>query len=75
MTAVAYSYFRSHIAETLEKADVEPVTITRSDGRNYVLMSTEADADSYLRSSPGTEKRLNDAIARLEAGQFVEVAL
>lgn len=75
MTAVAYSYFRSHVAEFMKLAEDEPVTITRSDGRTFVLMNAEADADTFLRSNPETEKRLNAAIARLQAGEFAEVSI
>lgn len=70
MDAVAYSRFRKNPSEYFDRAEHEPVVITRADGRDVVLMS-KAEFDSWretvhLMSSPENARRLNEAIEETE---------
>ncbi|WP_212748815.1 type II toxin-antitoxin system Phd/YefM family antitoxin [Nocardia cyriacigeorgica] len=71
-----YSETRAHLAETLDSIidDQEEVVITRS-GKESVVMLPLAEYESiketaYLLRSPANARRLGEAIARVEAGEF-----
>lgn len=73
MSAIALSQFRKHFNETVDQAEREPVTITRADGRNLVLLSAEEYESMretlYLMGSAENAGRLDDAISQLEQGK------
>jgi len=71
MDAVAFSRFRKNPAEYFDRADDEPVVITRADGRDMVLISKD-EYDSmqetlHVTSSPENVKRLREAHEEIEA--------
>ena len=75
MEAINYSTFRRHLTESMDKVEQDrtPLLITRRNGSSAVLMSLdEYNAymeTAHLASSPRNAKRLNRAIAELEAGK------
>ena len=75
MEAINYSTFRQHLTESMDKVeqDCTPLLITRRNGSSAVLISLdEYNAymeTAHLASSPLNAKRLNRAIAELEAGK------
>ena len=78
MDSMSYSYFRSHLAGTLDKVndDHVPVLITRRKGKPAVVISLEDfksyEETAYLMASPENAKRLNEAIAEIEAGKTIQ---
>ena len=79
MSAIAFSQFRKHLTETAYLAECGPVTITRADGKNLVLLS-ESEYSSiletlYLTSSAENARILKASIAEADRGEFVEVEL
>jgi len=78
MDAMSYSAFRTNLAKTLDKVndDHTPVLITRQNGKPAVLVGLDDfhayEETAYLMASPKNAKRLNDAIAEIEAGQFAQ---
>jgi prevent-host-death family protein len=64
MTAVALTQFRKHFSDVVHQAESEPVTITRADGKNLVLLS-EADYEALAYQPYNAETRA----AFLEAGR------
>jgi len=78
MTAIAYTQFRRKVGEVIDNlvADGEPVTITRADGKNLVLVTAEewesVQETLYLMSSEENAKRLRKSIADAKAGKLVE---
>ena len=68
-----YTSIRNHLAQALDQVndDREPILITRQKGRPAVLMSLEEyrswEETLHLAQSPVNAKRLNRAIAQLEA--------
>ena len=75
MSAIALTQFRKHFDETVDQAAREPVTITRADGRNLVLLSAEEYESMretlYLMGSPENAMRLDDAVNQFEQGKGV----
>ena len=78
MDTISYSSFRSHLASILDKVNDnhKPIMVTRQKGKPAVLMSVE-DFNSYeetahLMASPENAKRLNQAIANVEAGNTIQ---
>lgn len=75
MSAIALTQFRKHFAETVDQAEREPVTITRADGKNLVLLSAEEYESMretlYLAGSPENAARLDDAMSQFEQGKGV----
>lgn len=75
METMSYSLFRSKLASTLDKVndDHKPVIITRQNGKPAVIISLDDyqayEETAYLMTSPVNAKRLNDAIAQIEAGE------
>ena len=78
MDSMSYSDFRSHLAGTLDKVndDHVPVLITRRKGKPAVVISLEDfksyEETAYLMASPENAKRLNEAIAEIEAGKTIQ---
>ncbi len=75
MEAINYSTFRQNLTESMDKVDQDrtPLLITRRNGSSAVLISLdEYNAymeTAHLSSSSRNAKRLNRAIAELEAGK------
>lgn len=79
MNTTSITELRKRLAEMIDKAasDHEPIVITRDGGKpSAVLMSLEDFASyeetQHLLKSPKNAKRLQAAIAALEAGQGEE---
>ena len=78
MDTISYSSFRSHLASILDKVNYnhKPIMITRQKGEPAVLMSVEDfnsyEETAYLMASPENAKRLNQAIADVEAEKTVQ---
>lgn len=74
MDILNYSSFRNNLASVLDKIndDHTPVVIKRQNGKTAVVISLEDfkayEETFYLMSSPKNAKRLNEAIAEIEAG-------
>jgi len=81
MDAISYSNFRTHLAGTLDKVNDnhKPILITRQNGKPAVVMSLDDfqsyEETVYLMASPKNAERLNQAIAEVEAGNFIEKGL
>ena len=77
MYTINYSYFRAHLASTLDKVnnDLVPILITRQNGKQAVVMSLEDfnyyEETAYLMASPKNAERLNQAIADVDAGKNI----
>ncbi len=75
MKVTTYSKLRQNLAKCMDEVadDHAPMLVTRANGRHAVLMSLEDFAGyeetRYLMSSPANAKRLNEAMADLEAGR------
>ncbi len=73
MGAIAFTEFRRKAGEIIEQVcDTEqPVTVTRADGKNVVIVSAAEWASIsetlHLMSSSKNEERLNDAAAEIAA--------
>ncbi|HEY5722396.1 MAG TPA: type II toxin-antitoxin system prevent-host-death family antitoxin [Allosphingosinicella sp.] len=79
MIHVSFSELRRRLAHFMDRAtaDRSPVLITRQ-GSEPVVMLAQSEYEGmmetlHLRRSPANAARLDDAIARAEAGDFVEV--
>ena len=77
MDTINYSTFRSNLASVLDKVNDDhlPVLVTRQNGKPAVILSLE-DYNSYeetvyLMTSPVNARRLNQAIADVEAGNVI----
>ena len=79
MDIVTYSEARNNLKSVLDKviADSMPTVIFRQNGGSVVLVpKDEYDSwteTNYLMSSPVNAQRLRDAIARMDAGEGIEV--
>lgn len=79
MGAISYSRFRKNPGKVIDQVidGEEPVTITRADGRDVVIVSAEEWAalqeTDHLLSSPKNVRRLRRALAEIEAGQVTEI--
>lgn len=73
MGAIAFAEFKRKAGEVIEQVcdTDEPVTVTRADGKNVVIVSesewTSIAETLHLMSSKENESRLNDAAAEIEA--------
>ncbi len=71
MTAVAYTQFRKRLDEFFAQAEDEAVFITRSDGRDRVLLSKQEYESlletAHLLSTGSNAARLQGAVAEIEA--------
>jgi antitoxin YefM len=78
MNTINYSTFRSNLASVLDKVndDHVPVLVTRQNGKPAVILSLEDynafEETAYLMASPVNAKRLNQAIAEVEAGNVTQ---
>ncbi len=78
METISYSQFRTNLAKTLDKVneDHAPVMVTRQNGQAAVLLSLEDfqsyEETAYLMANPENARRLNEAVAQIEAGQGTE---
>ncbi len=59
--------------------DHEPLVVTRASGKPVVMISLEdyeaMDETAYLLASPANAKALQEAVARVEASQFVTTSI
>ncbi|MDD2760134.1 MAG: type II toxin-antitoxin system prevent-host-death family antitoxin [Methylomonas sp.] len=75
MDTINYSTLRSNLARVLDKVndDHNPVLVTRQNGKPAVILSLEDyksfEETAYLMASPANARRLNQAIAEVEAGK------
>lgn len=73
MGAIAFAEFKRKTGDIIEQVcdTDEPVTITRADGKNVVIVSAtewaSIAATLHLMSSGENEARLNEAAAEIEA--------
>ena len=78
MSAIAFTQFRKHLTESVEEVcdSGEPLTVTRADGRDVVIVSASEWASMqetlHLKSSVVNAAMLDEAIAELESGGGVE---
>lgn len=81
MSAIAFTQFRKHLTESVEEVcdSGEPLTVTRADGRDVVIVSASEWASMqetmHLLSSPENAARLKDSIDAADRGEFVHVDL
>ena len=77
MDAINYTTLRNNLASVLDKVndDHNPVLVTRQNGKPAVILSLEDyksfEETAYLMASPVNARRLNQAIAEVEAGKGV----
>jgi len=81
MTAIAYSQFRHRIGEIVDDAinTGEPVIVTRSDGRDFVIVSVDeweaVNQTAHLLSSAENVRRLRESIEQARCGKLTERAI
>lgn len=81
MTAIAYTQFRRKVEKVVEDMIHlgEPVTITRADGKNFVIVPEgEWDAineTAHLMSNEENVRRLRESAKQAKAGKLVERAI
>lgn len=75
MDTISYTSFRTNLANMLDKVNRnhKPIMVTRQNGKPAIVMSVEDfssyEETAYLMASPKNAKRLNEAIAQIEAGE------
>lgn len=73
MTAIAFSQFRKRMNKLLQemKETGEPLTVTRADGNDFVIMSAQEwesiQETLHITSSPENVRRLRAAHSEIEA--------
>jgi antitoxin YefM len=78
MQVVNYTEFRNKLAENLNRVneDSEIMIVSRSKGKNVVVMSLEEynaiQETLHLSSSNTNRKRLDEAIAEMNAGKYLK---
>lgn len=78
MRVVNYSEFRNNLAENLNVVndDGDVVVVSRSKGKNVVLMSLEEYNSIvetlHITSTKANRKRLEEAIEEMNKGKFVK---
>ena len=78
MKVVNYTEFRNKLAENLNlvNEDSEIMIVSRSKGKNVVVMSLEEynaiQETLHLSSSKANRKRLDEAIAEMNAGKHLK---
>lgn len=78
MQVVNYTEFRNKLAESLNRVneDSEIMIVSRSKGKNVVVMSLEEynaiQETLHLSSSKANRKRLDEAIAEMNAGKYLK---
>ena len=81
MEVVNYTEFRKSLTKNLNKVndDAEIVVVSRSKGKNVVVMSLEEyngiQETLHIIKSAANRKRLDRAIAEMEKGKFKKQAL
>lgn len=76
MQVVNYTEFRNKLAESLNRvnSDNEIMIVSRSKGKNVVVMSLEEynaiQETLHLSSTERNRKRLDEAIAEMNAGKY-----
>lgn len=81
MSAIAFTQFRKHLTESVEEVcdSGEPLTVTRADGRDVVIVSASEWASMqetmHLLSSPENAAHLKSSIDAANRGEFVHVDL
>jgi antitoxin YefM len=76
MEVLNYTEFRKNLTKSLNRVndDKEVVVVSRSKGKNVVVMSLEEynsiNETLYLTSSKRNQKRLDEAIEEMEKGKF-----
>ncbi|OGJ64028.1 hypothetical protein A3C37_03145 [Candidatus Peribacteria bacterium RIFCSPHIGHO2_02_FULL_53_20] len=77
MTTVTYTNFRQNLAHYLDKTeqDCEEVVISRSKGRNAILLSLDdflsLQETAYLLSSKANRKHLEKSLREVKTGKTV----
>ena len=75
MGAIPYGCSRKNPGKVIDSEEL--VTVTRTDGRDVVIVSAEERAalqeTDHLLSSPKNVRRLRRALAEIEAGQVTEI--
>jgi antitoxin YefM len=78
MQVLNYTEFRNKLAENLNRIneDGEIMIVSRSKGKNVVVMSLEEynaiQETLHLSSSNTNRKRLDEAIAEMNAGKYLK---
>lgn len=78
MQVINYTEFRNKLAESLNRIneDSEIIIVSRSKGKNVVVMSLEEynaiQETLHLGSSKANRKRLDEAIAEMNAGKYLK---
>jgi len=78
MEVLNYTEFRKGLAKNLNKVndDAEIVVVSRSKGKNVVVMSLEEynsiQETLHLMSTPANRKRLEEAMKNVEEGIFIK---
>ncbi len=81
MEVVNYTEFRKNLTKNLNKVneDKEMVVVSRSKGKNVVVMSLEEynsiNETLHLINSNANRKRLDKAIEEMEKGKFLQKPL
>ncbi len=81
MKVVNYSEFRNNLAENLNivNDDGDIVVVSRSKGKNVVVMSLEEynsiQETLHLNSSKANRQRLEKAISNMNAGKYIKKGL
>ncbi len=81
MSAIAFTQFRKYLTKSVDEVcdTGEPLTVTRADGRDVVVVSAAEWASMqetlHLLSSPENARRLKTSMAAADRGEFVEVDL
>jgi antitoxin YefM len=76
MEVLNYTEFRKNLTKSLNKVndDAEVVVVSRSKGKNVVVMSLEEynsiNETLHLTSSKRNRKRLDEAIEEMDKGKF-----
>lgn len=78
MQVLNYTEFRNKLAENLNRVneDNEIMIVSRSKGKNVVVMSLEEynaiQETLHLSSSKANRKRLDEAITEMNAGKYLK---
>ena len=81
MEVLNYTEFRKNLTKSLNKVndDAEIVVVSRSKGKNVVVMSLEEynslQETLHLMSTAANRKKLETAMKNVEAGIFIKKAL
>lgn len=79
MSAISYNHFRKDPGKVIDEVfdTDEPVTVTRSDGRDVVILSAHEfeswKETMHLLSTRKNASRLRESLRQLGAGEVVEL--